>query len=422
MKTAALAHDVRRGLEYGRKDDGGGAPAPTEADLKNAGAELAKINDALKKFAEQANSEMKKSGELAAETKKQVDEHLVKQAEIVGRLNDIEQKLLRRAGPAANDEAQKSTGYQLIESKEFKEFQERGDAQSRFKFACKAITSSPTSAGDLVVPDRRPGIIAPPERRMTVRDLLTPGRTGSNTIEYVRETGFTNNADVVSEGTRKPESNLVFDLLSKPVATIAHFVKASKQIIADAPMLQSYIDGRLRYGLMYKEELQLLKGSGVGINLSGIYTQASNYSAPFFVANQTYIDQLRLALLQAELAEYPATGIVLHPTDWTRIELTKTTEGAYLFANPTGIAGPVLWGRPVVATQAMTVDEFLVGAFKLGAQYFDREDANVVIATENEDDFVNNLITIRAEERIGLAVYRPEAFIKGTFEETTATP
>ena len=69
--------------------------------------------------------------------------------------------------------------------------------------------------------------------------------------------------------------------------------------------------------------------------------------------------------------------------------------------------------RPVVATQAMTVDTFLVGAFRMGAQVFDRMMASVAVATENEDDFVNNLITILIEERLALVVNRPEAFVKG---------
>jgi HK97 family phage major capsid protein len=169
----------------------------------------------------------------------------------------------------------------------------------------------------------------------------------------------------------------------------------------------------LYYGLKLVEDTQLLGGSGVGNNLNGIYTQATAYAAPIVIATPTRIDVLRLALLQAELAEFPSTGIVLHPSDWAAIELTKDTTGAYVFANPQSLAAPGLWGRPVVTTQAMTVDTFLVGAFQLGAQLFDREQANIVIATQNEDDFVKNMITIRAEERLALAVYRPEAFVKG---------
>jgi len=252
-----------------------------------------------------------------------------------------------------------------------------------------------------------------PEQRMTVRDLLSPGRTGSNLVQYLKETGFVNNAAPTAEGAKKPQSAIAYTLTSAPVVKIPHYMKASTEILSDFPQLQSLIDVKLRYGLTLVEEAQLLKGSGVGNNLNGIYTQATAFLAPFVVANATRIDILRLALLQAELAEYPSTGIVLNPMDWAAIELQKDSTGAYIFANPQSLAQPALWGRPVVTTKSMTQDEFLVGAFKLGAQIFDREQAQVTIASENEDDFVNNLVTILAEERLALADYRPEAFVKG---------
>lgn len=378
-------------------------------------AALAKISDQVKEQGEKAMSEAKKSGDMSTETKAKVDEMLVKQGELQARLQEAEQKLDRRGGNPA-DEA-KSAGQSLVASPEFKEYVAGGNYKKGFNFPVKAvvnITTDAASAGDLVAPDRLQGIVAAPERRMTVRDLITPGTTGSNLIQYVKETGFQNMAATVVEGTAKPKSDITFDLVASSVVKIATYVKASTEILADAAMLQSYIDGRLRYMLSYVEEAQLLKGSGVGNNLNGIYTQASAYAAPIAIPGPlTRIDILRLALLQAELAEYPATGIVLHPSDWAAIELQKDSTGAYIFANPQSLAQPALWGRPVVGTQAMTADTFLVGAFKLGAQVFDRMQANVMVATENEDDFIKNMVTILAEERLGLAVYRPEAFIKG---------
>jgi HK97 family phage major capsid protein len=376
--------------------------------------EIKRIGDELKPIGEKALAEAKKAGDMTLETKTKVDELLIKQGELQARLQEAEQKLDRRGGDKDAVE-QKSVGQRFIESDAWKDFKEKNvDIRERgVNFGVKAITSDPASAGDGIAPDRLTTIVGIPDRRMTVRDLITPGRTGSAAIQYLQETGFTNNAAIAAEGTKKGESSLTFDLKNQAVVTVAHFIKASKQILDDFAQLQSYIDGRLRYGLMLVEDAQLLKGSGVGNNLNGIYTQATAYVAPLAIPGATRIDVLRLALLQAELAEYPSTGIVLHPTDWAAIELTKDDNGAYIFANPQSLAQPGLWGRPVVTTQAMTLDSFLVGAFKLGAQVFDREEANVVIATQNEDDFVKNLITIRGEERLALAVYRPEAFVKG---------
>lgn len=405
-------------LPFGQLNEG--PPTDIKALHEATQAALKKIGDQVKEAGEKALAEAKKFGDMYAADKPKVDEMLVKQGELQARLADVEQKAAR--GGEEEKKGAQTAGHLLTAAPEFKAFMEAGgmkSTQSGFvmpipRAALLSIgTTNTTTVG--VAPDFQPGIIASPNRRMTVRDLLMPGSTNSNMIQYVKESGYTNNAASVSEGDLKPESSLTFTLTQSPVVTIAHWLKASKIILDDWPQLQSYIDGRLRYGLQLVEENQLLKGSGVGNNLNGIYTQATAYSAPFAPSGAfTKIDVIRLMLLQAELAEYPATGVVLHPSDWAAIELTKDSQRGYIFANPQAMATPTLWGRRIVATQAMTVDTALVGAFTLGAQIFDREDANVVISTENSDDFVRNLITIRAEQRLALAVYRPEAFIKNT--------
>ena len=386
-----------------------------EKELKTLAVDLKKAADDVKKVAETTNTEIKNLGKVTEETKAKADEALAKHGELMARLDEVEQKMARR-GQDSQDE-RKSVGQVVAESEGYKAFKSANGGRQRIEV--KAITSVTGdvagAAGDLLNPTRVPGIVGIPERRMTVRDLLTPGRTNQPSIEYVRETGFTNNAAIVAETAQKPESTIKFDLVTTSVVTIAHWVHASRQIMDDAPMLQSYIDGRLRYGLMYVEELQFLKGSGAGGNLTGINTVATAYAAPggITVASETDIDTIRLAILQSELAEFPATGIVLNPIDWTRIELTKDTAGAYIFANPQAVTQPTLWGRPVVSTQAQDVDKFTVGAFRMGAQIFDRMDAEVLLSTEDRDNFIKNMVTIRAEERVGLAIYRPEAFVHG---------
>ncbi|UJW87969.1 phage major capsid protein [Devosia sp. SL43] len=397
-----------------------------EKEMEALVLDLKKAADEVKKIAETTNTEIKNLGVTTAETKQRADEALVKHNEISARLTEIEQKMVRGAG---EPERRKSMGELVTDSDEVQAFLKSG-GKGRVSVQVKAIISALTtdangSAGDLIVPDRR-GLIDPVTRRMTIRDLLTPGRTSSNAIQYIKETGFTNSAATVTEtaGTAKPQSEIKFDLMTAAVTTIAHWVQATKQILDDVPMLQSYIDGRLRYGLMYVEETQLLMGGGTGTDLNGIYTQATAFSTPITIpATVTKIDVIRLAMLQAFLAEYPPNGVVMHPTDWATIELTKDLGGNYLMANPAGNLQKRLWGLPVVDTQAMTIDKFLVGAFQLGAQIFDREDANVEISTEDSTNFRQNLVTVRAEERLALAVYRPEAFIKGDYSDaiTAAT-
>jgi len=402
------------------------AAAVGEADLAKLALDLKNAADEVKSSAEKTDGELKRLGTITTETKAAADQALIKHNEISARITEIEQKLARER---TEPERRKSIGEQVTDADDVKAFIKAG-GKGRVSVAVKAIISALTtdadgSAGDLIVPQRLPGVLGLPQRRMTIRDLITPGRTSVNAIQYVKETGFTNAAATVSEtaGSAKPQSDIKFDIVTTAVTTIAHWVLATKQILDDVPMLQSYIDGRLRYGLMYVEESQLLNGGGTGTDLNGIYTQATAYAqpiAPSAAGNLTKIDVIRLAILQAFLAEYPANGIVMHPSDWADIELTKTDDGAYLFANPQGGVEPRLWRLPVVETQAMTVDRFMTGAFQLGAQIFDRQDATVEISTEDSDNFRKNLVTIRAEERLALAVYRPEAFIKGTFSTALA--
>lgn len=389
----------------------------TVDDIAALQKDLGKVSDSVKSFAEDSLKKLQAGQEVTTALKEEIDKALVEQGGLRARIEEMEQKLARPPGPAAEAQGDLTPGRVFIENERVKAaMAEAARFRGRVRVDMAAITTIGIGARNVLVPEQRQaGIVALPERRMTVRDLLTPGRTSSNAIQYVRETGFTNAAAIVTEGQTKPESDLTFELLTRSVSTIAHWILASKQILDDAPMLESHIDGRLRYGLAYAEEQQLLNGSGSGEQLHGLIPQAIAYSAPMVVGSEQSADRIRMAILQSELAEFPATGIVMHPTDWTRIELLKDSQGRYLFAQPQGVADARLWGRPVVGTQAMTIDKFLVGAFRLGAQVFDREDANVEVSTEDSDNFRKNLVTIRAEERLVLAVYRPEAFVYGDF-------
>lgn len=376
----------------------------------------------VKGIAEDALGKTAAGEALTQAAKELADQALSGLVEAKARLDELEQKSALRGTDQQHSE--KSPGYLMIENEEVKAFMANPTSGKRIGIETKAIISSLTtdangSAGDLVVPQRL-GLVEAVERRMTIRDLLTPGRTNQGSLQYPKETGFTNSAATHTEtaGTAKPQSEIKFDIANAAVTTIAHWVLATRQILDDAPMLQSYIDGRLRYGLAYAEELQLLNGDGTGTNLNGIYTQATASQANLAVVTApTKIDVIRFAMLQVALAEFPATGIVLNPTDWAGIETTKDSAGNYILGDPASSATPRMWGLPVVETQAITVDKFLVGAFKLGAQIFDREDARVEISTEDSDNFRKNLVTILAEERLALAVYRPEAFVKGDFSD-----
>ncbi|HDI3023519.1 TPA: phage major capsid protein [Cronobacter turicensis] len=390
----------------------------------------ASIEEATGKFnakAEEALQEARKNGQLSAETKETVDKmatefNALKEAEktLKAALGELEQQVAQM--PLANAaKVVETVGQTVISSEALKAFAASVEGGKRVSVPVNAALISTDVPTGVVEPQRLPGIDTAPKQRLFIRDLIAPGRTSAPAIFWVQQTGFTNKAKVVPEGTTKPYSDIQFATRITPVTTIAHMFKASKQILDDFAQLQSTIDAEMRYGLKYVEEQEILFGDGTGAHLNGIVPQASAFSAAFEVEKQSGIDVLRLAMLQAQLARFPASGHVLHFIDWAKIELTKDSLGRYILANPAALSGPTLWGLPVVATETAAFQgKFLTGAFNAAAQLFDREDANVVISTENADDFEKNMISIRCEERLALAVKRPEAFIYGPFSAFSA--
>lgn len=384
-------------------------------------AELKRINDDLDKKAVEAQAQVKNLGDETRDLKMQIDKLLVEQTKWTGveaRLRELEQMGDRKPG---GPERPLTVGNQVVAFEDLKTWRPASSRDTlRIPVKNALYTSDMGAAGTIIAPDRQAEIVPRLRQRLFVRDLIPAGRTGSNVIFWVQQTGFTNNAGVVSEGVRKPESTIAFEFKQTPVTTVAHYFKAAKQLLDDFAALQSTVDDELRYGLKYAEEQEILFGDGTGVSLTGIVPQASAYNPQLTIASRTQIDDIRDAMLQAQLARLPASGTVMHFIDWAEIETTKDDLGRYIIGNPQGQVTPSLWGRPVVETEISAFqNNFLVGGFQGGAMIMDREDANVVIATENEDDFVKNMITIRCEERLGLQVKRPEAFIYGQF--TTGT-
>lgn len=414
------AADVAR---YGRKDEDDLDPKELVKEFRGLKTSLQKQHQEVQDWTKKAADSIKETGQIAADVKAGLEKAAKEGEALAQKFAELEQLVAQLKSNDNAPKARPSVGKQVTEDEKFKQWLKDGGDKSRIRIGVKAITSLTSgdgAAGDLIVPQRNPGIIRQPDRAMTIRDLLSVGRTTSNSIEYVQETGFTNNAAPVEEGAQKPESSLEFNLQTAPVRTIAHWIQASKQILQDVPALASYIDTRMRYGLELEEEDQILSGDGTGQNLLGLIPQATPFDTGRVRPGDTRIDVIRRAMTQVRLAEYRADAIVLHPSDWEEIELTKTTEGAYVWANPRGLLGPTLWGLPVIDTTAVEEGEFLVGNFQMSAMIWDREDAVVDISTEDRDNFIKNMVTMRAEERLALEVSRPEALIYGDFDEAVS--
>jgi HK97 family phage major capsid protein len=239
--------------------------------------------------------------------------------------------------------------------------------------------------------------------------------TDKNAIAYMKETTFTNASAMVAEGGTKPESTLVFDAVTDPVQKVAHWIPATTEILEDVPSLQAYIDTRLRQGLELTEEDQLLNGDGTAPNISGILDR-SGLATDQARGADTNADAILKQITAIETAtSMPVDGIIMHPTNWQTIQLSKSADGQYYgdgpFASP---QRPTLWGRPIAVTTAVALNTAVVGAFKTAARIFRRGGVKVHVSNSHSDFFIKNLVAILAEERLALAVYRPAAFGKVT--------
>jgi HK97 family phage major capsid protein len=267
-------------------------------------------------------------------------------------------------------------------------------------------------------------------RRARVRDLFPVAQTNANLIDFFRVLGFgTDRLDLSSSASMvpdrsagafglKPQSNLTFESAQAPVRTIAHYELAHRNVLQDEPQLQSTINNELLYGLRLVEDNQILNGTGTGEDLLGILNTPGiqTFDTSDGESDDAKQDTIRRAATKAIQAYFDPTGVVLHPYDWEDIELDKGSDGHYRVAmNVTVGADSRLWRMPVVDSPAIAEGTALVGAFGLGAQLYDRMQANIRIAEQHADLFVRNAVAILAEERLALAVKRPESFVKTTF-------
>ncbi|UUE23818.1 phage major capsid protein [Rhodococcus qingshengii] len=263
--------------------------------------------------------------------------------------------------------------------------------------------------------------------QLVIADLLGKGQISGNAISYLVEGAAEGDFANVAEGTQKPQMHFVnptavVDALKK----IAGWIKITDELIEDAPFLKTEIDGRLLYKLANFEEQQLLNGSGVGQNQTGILNR-SGIQTETSANLEDNPDAVFRAITKISTASaLNADGIVINPADYQKFRLSKDANGQYFgggfFSGQYGQGGilenPPLWGLRTVVTPAIATGTVLVGAFGSAATLYRKGGVSVEATNSNEDDFTNNLVTIRAEERVALAVRQPLGFVKLTLSNT----
>ena len=289
-----------------------------------------------------------------------------------------------------------------------------------------------TGSGDgLTGYDVRPGITELRQQQPTVAELFMQGQTDMPTVRYMKETSYTNSADMVLEGDDKPEATFVLEEVDAAVRKAAVHTKVTDETLEDFSQIRPYIDQRLAFMLRSKIDDQLLNGTGTApqiaglLGTSGVQTaeMTSNTALEFAKACMNAITKVR------SVGFFNPDAIVMHPNDYEKLRLavdgnSQFYGGGYFqgqYGTPYNDPN-YLWGVRVVQTTAISELNLatpgasnkgpIIGDFKQGGIVFYRSGVSVESTNTDQDDFIMNLTTIRVEQRLALAVPSPLAFCR----------
>ena len=246
------------------------------------------------------------------------------------------------------------------------------------------------------------------QRPIEVIDIIPGGQTTQAAVVFMEETTFTNNADFRAENAAYAENAFALTEQSETVRSIGASLPVTDEQMADVAQVRSYLNQRMGFAVRQQLDAMILTASGVapewtGVNsFTGIQTQAKG-ADPTPDAFYKALDLVRYT------GRANPTNIVMHSNDWQPIRLLRTSDGVYIWGNPSD-AGPMrMWGLPVLVTTAQTENTGLVGDFAQFCQYFVRQDMAIEMGYVN-DDFLDGRVTIRAGIRGALVGFRGAAF------------
>jgi HK97 family phage major capsid protein len=320
-------------------------------------------------------------------------------------------------------------GQRFSQSQGYQDFVARGmsgtaimdwDATSEVRGSDLAMRAT---IGSAQIPTRNPylpGMLEMPARPLSLLDMVDRQTTGLNSVPYVQETPLdpTTGATEVAEGAAKPEVDVQFAEEDAPVRTIAAWVNITRQAAEDAPTVAGFIQGRLGFKVEHRLNSQILNGNGTAPNLRGILnTVGIKTHAP--VAAEARVISIRKAVTLVQQGEYQPDTVGLSPADWELVELSQDSQGMFRVSpNVQNALGPRIWGLNVVVNSNFANGTGVVGAFRLGATLWERHGVRVLMTDSHASNFTSNILTILAEMRAALTVWRPAVFCEITFNGT----
>ena len=243
-----------------------------------------------------------------------------------------------------------------------------------------------------------------PDAPVRFVDTLAVAPASSDAVSYIRETGFSNAAAARVAGDPAAESELTFTKVTEPIANIAHFIRVAEETLADNGALSSVIDRRGVSGIRTKIDQQLLAASNAANGVKSVVAAADVYTY------DTSTESLADAIFNAKMGQmdlgFDPRFVVVSAANYAALVTAKAVDGHYLGNGPFGASNGTIWGLTIVVDSNLTTADALVYD-NAGATLWVRDNANV--ATDR--DIVNNLLTVRVQSRVQVAVEQPSAFV-----------
>lgn len=348
---------------------------------------------------------------------KKLTEEVEKANDLSSRLTDIEQKLVEGVLEGRNDANDigallarnedvlnqakaitKARGKMVLD----------GEFNARNTIGLGTISGNAAHLNNTAL--RLQEVVAQP---LTIVELINWTPVTESLIPLLKESAHNFMADVVPEGETKPESELNFKVEELTISVIAHWVRVTNQLLNDMPALVAYIRGRMAYGIRLKLEYLVINGNTT--SFSGLLKTGNSIVLP---ALTNPIDTVSAAKAKAFASYVPPDAVIMNPEDWSVIERTKGTDGHYIFGSPGATVTPVLWGVRVIQSAGMPKGKYWIGNVVMATEGYIREDVAVELSTEDRDNFIKNLVTIRAEMRAAFGVIMPDACVTGDLDAT----
>lgn len=318
----------------------------------------------------------------------------------------------------------------------------------------------PGAVGPGIMPDWLPGIVDIKYYPLRFSELISSVATDSPNLSYLVEATSNRQATATAEGAIYPFSSGTFSRVYEQIDKVSNAMVLTDETFEDAPMLRQFLQNTLLDGVVRQEDAQLLAGSGVpgvngllnrstGFTKANTYTAETNVVVPASATPGLGLQALTISSLThgleiqgtgttgtapsaSQIAEgifdtfvnieyntqFSPTAVVMNPLDWSTVRKGKDSQGQYYGGSwffgdygQNANSGQVLWGKPVVTTASIPQGYILVGYFGPECIRTARRRGIVFQQTNsNEDNFIHGKITMRADSRLGLMVFRPSVF------------